>query len=259
MRGITTAFRTLSTLPVPGKDADDFSAALSWFPLVGLVLGGIIYGVAALLNAIPGVVWPEGIGITCVSLGVFLTRGLHLDGLADWADGFWGGYTKEKILAIMKDTYLGTFGVISLILILSAKWIAIAKLVELNRLQWIVAAAVIARTLQVEQIVTLPYARKEGTAGPFVKNAGQHHRAAAHFMALVVLGVLFNIGGIVCFVICFLVIKIFGRWCMKKVGGITGDLLGTGSELIELFVLFFLAFLPPRWNFPWFYFEGLLQ
>ncbi len=88
MSGIITAFRTLSSLPVPGKDAKDFSDALIWFPTVGLVLGSLVYWVASLINLIPGIQWPEGVAVVCISLGVFFTRGFHLDGIADWADGF---------------------------------------------------------------------------------------------------------------------------------------------------------------------------
>ena len=207
MRGFVTAFRTLSSIPLPGKDAEEFSDALVWFPVVGLVLGSLVVVVAKLMVLIFGVHWPEGIAILCVSLTVFLTRGFHLDGIADWADGFWAGYTPEKILMIMKDSFLGTFGVVALILVLVTKWIAITKLLEIDRVEWIIAAFIISRTLQVEQAVCLPYARAEGTAGPFLKNAGQRHRWIAHLLALAMLIFLFNISGVIYWLICAMAIK----------------------------------------------------
>lgn len=246
MKGIITAIRTLSCLPVPGKDAQEFSDALIWFPVVGFLLGGIVYSITVLLLYIPGMEWPEGIAVVCIGVNIFLTRGLHLDGIADWADGFWGGHSPEKVLTIMKDTYLGTFGTIVLALTLLSKWIGIVEMIELQRLEWIVAAFVIARAMQVELAVCIPYARKEGTASPFLKNARTSHRIIAHGMALVLLAWLYHIPGVLCFFVCFVLNRGFGSWCLKKAGGITGDLLGAGSELMEIFVLFFAVLIPPE-------------
>jgi adenosylcobinamide-GDP ribazoletransferase len=241
-KGLVTAFRTLSILPVPGKDAEDYSSALNGFVWVGLVLGTLLYVLAFGLYRLIGNQWSEGLALVVVVGGVLLTRGFHLDGLADFADGFWGGYTKERTLAIMKDSSLGTFGVVALVVTLLAKWIALVRLFELSDFIWIVSAYVISRTMLVELTVALPYAREQGTAGPFIRGAGQRHRFVALVAAAVILFLINGTIGIAVLAIVWSLCRVFGMWCLKRVGGITGDLLGACSELSETLVLFLAVF-----------------
>ena len=97
LNGWITAMRTLTIIPVPGKDARDFSTSLYAFVWVGTLLGGILYGLTLLLQQV-GFEWPEASAFLVVLAGVILTRGFHLDGLADVADGFWGGHSRERVL-----------------------------------------------------------------------------------------------------------------------------------------------------------------
>ena len=115
MKGLVTAIRTLTVLPVPGKDSDDFSAALPWFPVVGIILGAILYTISLLWSLLPFEQWSWGCAVILSALLVWLTRGLHMDGLADWADSL-GGFDRERRLAIMKDSSLGAFGVMAIVL-----------------------------------------------------------------------------------------------------------------------------------------------
>lgn len=238
MKGLITAIRTLTIIPVPGKDAEKFSSALYWFSVVGLILGGIQYGVARGFSLLTEGQWPQAGAILIVALGAFLTRAFHLDGMADFADGFWGGHDRERILAIMKDSMLGTFGVLSLILLVAAKWIVLVKILTINIPFWIIVAYIVSRCVQVELMVSLPYARKQGTAGYFVEGAGQRHRWTTHLIGLVSLYLVANWAGLVAFVLGWIFCRLFGLWCLKKVGGITGDLLGACSEGVETILLY---------------------
>ncbi len=259
MKGIVTAIRTLSSLPIPGREARRFSDALVWFPAVGFLLGGIVYLTAVLLSSTFWMDWPEGVAIVCIGLSVLITGGLHLDGVADWADGFWGGNSPQRVLTIMKDTHLGAFGTIALVLILLSKWVAVVKMIELHRLEWIVAAYIVSRAMQVELAVCLPYARREGTAFSYLANANGLHRLTAHILALGVLAILYNFTGLLCFFLAAILIRGFGKWCLKRAGGVTGDLLGAGSELVEVFVLFFSVSVPSELLRYHLFFAGFLQ
>ena len=115
--GLTTAVRTLSILPLPGRDAASFAASLGWFPLVGSLIALPLCAMAIYL----GEHWSAGAAMLMVASSVVLTRGLHLDGLADCVDGFGGGAKRERVLEIMKDPCVGAFGAMSLILVLAAK------------------------------------------------------------------------------------------------------------------------------------------
>jgi adenosylcobinamide-GDP ribazoletransferase len=243
LNNLTTAFRTLSNLPVPGKDTQTYASSLYGFVIVGLTLGSLLFAEAYGLKLLFASKWPEGAAIMVMITGIWLTRGFHLDGLADFGDAFWGGYDRERTLAIMKDTTLGTFGVVSLIILLLAKWIALVRLFEVSGLIWIVSAFVISRAMMVELIVCLPYARKEGTAGPFVEGAAGKHRLAAWSLATIALYLLNGYVGLIVLVLVWILTRVFGVWCLKRVGGITGDLLGTCCELTETLVLYFAVLL----------------
>ena len=91
----------------------DLAPSMTFYPLVGLLLGALQWGLFIPISQ----VLPKGPAlILTIAWGVFLTRGFHLDGLADTADGLWGGHTAEDALRIMKDSRIGTFGVVALIL-----------------------------------------------------------------------------------------------------------------------------------------------
>jgi adenosylcobinamide-GDP ribazoletransferase len=245
MRGLITALRTLTILPVPGADAPSLGAALPYFALVGALLGAALAGAAWLLEL--AVRWPAGEALLVVLGGAILTRGLHLDGLADWADGFGGGTTREQTLAIMKDPRKGAFGVAALILLLLAKWVALERLAALNMLSWLLAVLVVSRTAMVWLAARFPYARAEGgTAAPFVRDARGHHLWICVFCAAVLLVAVFGPAGLLPLVAGVLGAQLFGRWCLLRVGGVTGDLLGACGELTEVFLLLAAAALGPR-------------
>lgn len=150
---------------------------------------------------------------------------------------FWGGYDRQKTLAIMKDSFLGTFGVLAIVSVLLAKWIALVRLFELAGFEWIIAAYLISRAMMVDLTVSLPYARETGTAAPFVEGAANRHRLFAIVLTGVLLYLINGVFGVALLSISWAVTQIYSRWCVKKVGGITGDLLGACSELLETFVL----------------------
>jgi adenosylcobinamide-GDP ribazoletransferase len=240
MRGFITAFRTLTILPIRGKDAEEFSSSLYWFPAIGLILGCLLYAVATGIDQISREPWPEFTALVILLLSITLTRALHLDGLSDWADGFWGGYDKERILAIMKDSSIGTFGGAALIFILLAKWVCIVRLIDTNASRWIISAFIISRSMQAVLASSFPYARANGGTGEsFVKNAGNRHKYTA-LSAAILLVLIFggpNWESVAVFAVAWLATLLFGAYSCRKIGGITGDIIGTLNELIETGIL----------------------
>jgi adenosylcobinamide-GDP ribazoletransferase len=135
-----TAFRTLTILPIPGKDTENYATSLMWFPLVGAILGGILllihYMIIGILNHISSGVE----ALVLVTLNAVLTGGMHLDGLADVADALGCRQDREKMFSVMKDPRIGAFGTIALILALLGQWIAITQLIEQNLMSTLVVA-----------------------------------------------------------------------------------------------------------------------
>ncbi len=237
LSGLVTALRTLTVFPVPGKDTETFSSSLFWFPVVGLLLG-LIQTAIGYAGYAAG--WNELAAALVVLGGIILTRGMHVDGLADLADGFWGGKTPEAALRIMKDPNVGSFGAIALSGMLLLKWIAVVKLVALGAFGFIAAGVLLARWVQVLLASSLPYARSEGgTARSFVNGAGWLHTlvtsAVTFFFLLPLLH--FELYPFAVAVIAALGAGlIIGILSYRKIGGVTGDVLGAVSELTELFV-----------------------
>lgn len=241
LEGLGTALKTLTLIPWPRKESEDFPSSLPWFPVVGLFLGLIIYGVGLPWNLLPLFRWPAGVALFMVAAEIWLTRGIHLDGLADWADSIGGFLQREKRLAIMKDTSLGAFGGLALIVVLLAKWVALERLFISGSLIWLLPVFVISRDMMVELITTLPYARAgEGTARAFVSHASPKHRLVSHAVSLL-LCIPFGPLGLVLIGVALFEARLFGVRLKSRFGGITGDLLGTANEIIGLSLLILCA------------------
>ncbi len=235
LRGLTTAIRTLTWIPMPGRDVKCFADALPWFPGVGLLIGALLYVLAELAGAN----WPMGAALLVLLAGTLITRGLHLDGLADAADGLFGGHTREQRLAIMKDSRMGAFGGIALALTLLAKFVLLTRLAETGGIIWIIPVFVVSRTTQSILPVLLPYARAEGTAREFITGARWYHA----LLAIVIAGIILHATGIAPMIwmpalaaglsLTLLLAQSF----RKQFGGITGDLIGATNELVEIAIL----------------------
>ena len=237
LRGLVTALRTLTLLRVPGKDTDHFSQALYWFPAVGLLLGAI-QAVAGYLILI--VFGNEIAAAAVLFTGIIMTRGMHADGFADVADGFFGGGSVEARLRIMKDPAVGSFGVTALILLILFKWILLVELLAQDLYSWIVSGIMLARLVQVFLASTFPYARKEGgTASAFVKGAGISHVLLALSFSVAALLTVSNANLVfsgIALLISMMSSGIAGFMSMKKIRGVTGDVLGASSEITEVMV-----------------------
>jgi adenosylcobinamide-GDP ribazoletransferase len=237
LSGLVTALRTLTVLPVPGRDTDTFSRSLFWFPVVGLLLGLMQAALASFGSCLA---WSELSSALVVLGGIVLTRGMHADGLADLADGFWGGRTREAALRIMKDPNVGSFGAIALSGMMLLKWIAILKLVSFGAFECIAAGVLLARWVQVLLASALPYARREGgTAQSFVSGAGGLHIVVTSVLTLLFLFPLLSasLSSLVVVIGAALASALLiGVLSYRKIGGVTGDVLGAGSEVTELFV-----------------------
>ncbi|NTW55659.1 MAG: adenosylcobinamide-GDP ribazoletransferase [Chlorobiaceae bacterium] len=235
--GLVTALRTLTVFSVPGKETATFSNSLYWFPVAGLLLG-FVQAALAYCTALSG--WNELAAFMTVFGGLAFTRGIHADGLADVADGFLGARTKDSALRIMKDSCLGTFGVLSLCTSLLLKWVVVLRLVRGGSFTVIAAGVLLARWVQVLLASSLPYARREGgTAGAFVQGAGKSHLLISSLLAILFLAMIFHDNPLMTVALASAAISaalFAGITAYRKIGGVTGDVLGAGSELAEIFV-----------------------
>ena len=239
MRGLITAIRTLTIMRLPGKDADNLANSLPWFPVVGALLGSLV----ALLAWVVGqrLNWPFGAGILCLALSTILTGGLHLDGLADTFDSF-GGHTREKKLEIMKDPRIGSFGVMAVCIDMLMKFAALAPLAGIPHPLLIILPFILSRTAQVALIAALPYARSEGGTGRrFVEGADVNHATIAALIGIGACVLISPFYGLVLAAIAGLAVFLLWLWMRHEFAGITGDLIGMSSEIVESSLFMVLA------------------
>ena len=234
MRNLRTAFGLLTTLPF-GMPEDwrpgDSGRAGIWYPLVGIVVGGLIWlSWRVLILYFP----PLIVGVLTLVVWVVLTGGLHLDGLADCCDGLLVSATPEKRLEIMKDPHLGAFGGIGLLLVLFSKAAALSSLTPSAGLV-IILAATLSRWF-ILPAGLLPLAHPGGMGADFASGL---RRSAIFITAILPLGLAFLLGaqGIYAVsVALFAAIAVLGL-AIIRINGVSGDVFGMLVEVTETSVL----------------------
>ena len=241
MKDFLQALSFLTILPVGvsiSPEGKDLARSMGFFPLVGLLIGLLLtLGYYLLSFFLPRsiVLW------LTIGLLALLTRGLHLDGFADTVDGLASGGTKEKILGVMRDSRIGAFGVIGLILLIGAKYLALDQIPSTSFYYSLILMPVTARNSIVLVCYRSPYARSgEGLAKPFTENLGPREIALSSVSTFGIAFLFMGIKGI----LVFLGISIFSLayrfFFIKKLGGVTGDILGGANELAEVLCLILL-------------------
>ncbi|MFL6141242.1 MAG: adenosylcobinamide-GDP ribazoletransferase [Labedaea sp.] len=241
MAGLRLALSWLTVLPVPAGpvDATTARAAIALAPLVGLLLGGVALGALAAAAALgmPALL----AGLLTVGLLALLTRGMHLDGLADTADGLGCYGPPERALALMRDGGAGPFAVVTLIVVLGAQAVALGTLVPSGRWEVVPLALVAGRAAFPLCCRTgVPAARLDGL-GALVAGSQPLAVAVAWWLALAV-GAAFAVPGhwwlgILAVGLAAATVLAMTAHVRKRFGGITGDVLGAAAELATTVVL----------------------
>lgn len=231
---IAIAFLTILPLRLPDRlDPERLGRSAAFFPLAGWVIGGLQLGSGWTVQAF---VLPPLVGaLLLVILAAWLTRGLHLDGLADLLDGLGGGHEPARRLAIMKDSAIGAFGVVGLVLLLGLKVACLAELLTwanpLHRGAALLAAPVASRWAMAALACGAEYPRQAGTGHAFVGRVGVRELLLG---GLLVLPLLWGGVAAVAAVVAALLPAIWLRFkANRALGGITGDVLGASCELGE--------------------------
>lgn len=243
-----TAMMFYTRIPVPrwvNHDADYLNKATKYFPLIGWIAGIlsalVFIGANYLFNPSIAIVFS-------MAASVLLTGAFHEDGFADVCDGFGGGWTKEKILLIMKDSRVGAYGVIGLIFMLSAKFYLLSSFNVTQLTVVLIAAHALSRWAAATFILTHQYVREneDSKAKPVAKEfLGTHFLIASIFGFLPLL--LFKNGYVFLLIVPVYGMKIYlGRYFKKWIGGYTGDCLGATQQLCE--ITFYLSLLA-LWKF----------
>jgi adenosylcobinamide-GDP ribazoletransferase len=237
MRSLIAAFRFLTRLPIPGPEtrASDVAQAVPWFPLVGAVVGLITAGVfVAALRW-----WTAPVAATvAVASGLLLTGGFHEDGLTDAADGLGGGWTRERVIEIMKDSRIGAYGSMALWAALTLRWACLTALG--NKALIVLPFAMLWGRWSIACALRLLPPIAAGLAKEVHDRSGNGVLVGASIVLAAGLAVSFKLG-VPRFweatVVAICVALVWSWYLFKRMGGHSGDLLGATSQIVESAVL----------------------
>ena len=234
MTSLLTAFQFLTIFPAVihrSFTAQELGRAVGFFPLVGLALGGILYGMEVGLRLIFPV---QVVAIFVLAAWLLLTRALHFDGFLDTCDGLFGGFTPERRLEIMRDSRVGAFGVAGGGMLLLAKYAAIVSLPHLSGL---LLAPVLGRWAVSIAIFAYPYARENGLGRDMKDNVRWPQVILATGVAILTAWLFAGWTGLLAFAIAGVVLLLGASFILRRIPGLTGDSYGALCELVELAVL----------------------
>ncbi len=239
------ALQFFTRLPLPVEPAytpEELSRSSRYFPLVGLLAGGL----TGLVLVLAALVWPPALAVVlALACGMWLTGAFHEDGLADTFDALGGAMDRERALAIMKDSRIGTYGSLALIIAVLAKFLALVHLAEASVGVAVLALGVahpLSRAAGASIMQWLDYVRIDSSAR--AKPVAENARAIDGLISIVLgllplavasfwlgagasLGVLGTVA---------LTVLVVGRWLRRRLGGYTGDGLGALQQLSEIVV-----------------------
>lgn len=238
MNGLKLATTFLTRLPLRSRQVDGptLAGSVPWFPLVGLGVGA---GVGASYSLLAP--WLGGFTSAAISVGIgmLITGAFHEDGLADTFDGFGGGYEKDQVLQIMKDSRLGTFGAAALVAVLAVRIGVIGQLVAGPGAVAVVAAAGALSRAAAVSVMTISAPTSDSKLGTaYITDINRRRAlfsvAATVVTAWVLLGLMAAVTAVASVAVIAVVVR---RWSYSRIDGVGGDVLGAIQQLTEITAL----------------------
>lgn len=228
-------FQFITRIPVNislACEKENFRKATLYFPVVGAILGAIeyfVFYITALWLPLPMV------SIITVIVGIMITGGLHMDGLGDTCDGFFSFRSRERIIEIMKDSRVGSFGVIAMIIDIAIKVLGIYYIGIKSMDYMIIVIPMISRLFTVFIALIGKTAKKDGTGNLYIGNTNSIYFIGAIILTLLIGSLFFNVKYILMLLLGgFIVTVLFNSFCNSRIGGHSGDTLGANNEIVEL-------------------------
>ena len=241
LRTFLFAWQFLTAIPLSRSTHDakpeELAASMSWYPLVGCLLGALLVTADMLLAQVFS---SQVTNVLLILLLVAITRGLHQDGLADMVDGLAGGRTAQARLTIMRDGRVGAIGATGLFLALGLRYAGLNALPAGEHIALLIGMPTVGRWAMVVGAFHVTYARSEGgLAQPFLAHVSWQHLCVATVTAGLVLTLLLGPWpALCCLLIGMALVRLSTAWFHRMFGGVTGDLLGATNESAEiLFIL----------------------
>ena len=250
MTGLLGAIVFLTRVPVRTTRSLDTASSVPWFPIVGLLLGGLVGGVAALLEpwASPSVA--AGVAIV---VGLLVTGCFHEDGLGDVADAFVGGWTRDDRLRILKDSRHGTYGVVAIVSSIALRFVALGALVAAGPKAAVIGAVAahgLARAGAVGAMLVARPATGEGLGADYVARLRRGPTTIGIGATIVVVALVSGWWVAVAAATVAVTTTAVVTWSRRKIGGFSGDVLGAIEQCAEIAAFVMLSMIAghhPAW------------
>lgn len=243
MRALAEALRFLSVIPVPGRPPQKASRVPAAYPWAGLILG-IIAAAAAWAGG--WIFGAAGTAVIVIAVRIGITGGLHMDGLADLADGLGGGRDREKRLTIMSDSRLGSFGALALLVMCALQIAVLAELMSpqgygslsLGALYPLISAPALSRGIIPLMMHLFPSARPGGMGDRNRASASPAAVISAIISVLLITAFFYGVAGLILTAVVTGIILCIAAGISRRLGGLTGDVYGALIETGDLLALF---------------------
>jgi adenosylcobinamide-GDP ribazoletransferase len=235
---LVSAFQFLTRIPMPetAYEDDSLSRAIKFFPVVGLAVGSAAVLLQRLL--LPHLGRPL-VALLVLAFIVLITGCFHEDGLADTADAFGGGWTREQTLLILKDSHIGSYGATALTLSLLSRYLLLVSLPLEHFAAYVISAHVLCRWSSLPLSYFLPSARdKDGQGARIAKLTSLSSLILGSIFTVAVVVFALRRSAVVPLAVAILVTALSGWFYFRKIRGVTGDCFGATNQLTEIAVYF---------------------
>ncbi|MEK6374000.1 MAG: adenosylcobinamide-GDP ribazoletransferase [Acidobacteriota bacterium] len=236
LRSAIVAAQFLTRVPLSRRAGEtrELARAVAYFPLVGAIVGAGVAGAAMVAKPLLGL---DVAIVAALIFGALLTGAFHEDALADTCDGLGGGFTRERALEIMRDSRVGTYGAIALVLLYAARFTMFRTLGLRDLLLALPLAAALGGASGVALMAWLPNARNEGFAEDVARSLSGGTIAIAIATPLILGAILCSVAALLFITAATIVTAVAGLHFRKRLGGVTGDCIGATNVAVEVTVL----------------------
>jgi len=236
------ALQFLTAIPVPWRSEareGDLGRSAGYFPLIGLIIGLILSGLAWLFDLL----LPALADALLLVAMVILTGAMHLDGLADTCDGIAGHKTPEERWRVMRDSRAGAFGIVGVVLLLLVKYVSLNNIPQVSLMSTLILMSVVSRWAMTYAIFAYPYARESGMGKALKQGTNWLRFTVATLITVAVAAGLARLTGLAVILVIWLVTTLMATYFKNKFAGLTGDNYGALNEIAEVSVLIFMVLL----------------
>ena len=235
---VVVAFQFLTRIPMPAIafESDSLSRAVKFFPLVGLVVGtGAVLLQKLLTTHLPNPL----VSLIVLTYLVLITGFLHEDGLADAADGFGGGWTKDRVLAILRDSRIGSYGASALVLSLLARYLLLSSMPMEHFAAYVISAHVLCRWSSLPLSYFLPAAREhEGQGARIARLTSLSSLLFGSIFTAAIVVFALRRASVQPLLASLVLVALSGWFYYRRIDGVTGDCFGATNQLTEIAVYF---------------------